>query len=63
MSKKNQVASGSSQSSQIGKFVPISIDREALTIMGIPFPTLDLLESTAAALGSNMFEGFVPTPK
>lgn len=39
----------------------IDINRQELTIMGVPFPDLKSLESTANALGSNMFEGFVPT--
>jgi putative transcriptional regulator len=41
----------------------IVIDRQNLTIMGVPFSDLDILESTALAIGSNMFEGFVPSPK
>ena len=39
----------------------IDIDRENLTLMGVKFPTLSALESTANAIGSNMFEGFEPT--
>ena len=31
--------------------------------MGIKFSDLNTLENTANALGSNMFEGFMPTPK
>lgn len=31
--------------------------------MGVKFSDLKTLESTASALGSNMFEGFIPTPK
>jgi putative transcriptional regulator len=31
--------------------------------MGVKFADLRTLESTANALGSNMFEGFKPTPK
>ncbi|MEI6653069.1 MAG: antitoxin VbhA family protein [Chlorobiaceae bacterium] len=31
--------------------------------MGVKFLDLKTLESTANALGSNMFEGFNPTPK
>ena len=31
--------------------------------MGVKFSDLETLESTANALGSNMFEGFNPTPK
>lgn len=41
----------------------IIIDREQLTLMGVKFPTLSVFESTAYAIGSNMFEGFEPTPK
>jgi putative transcriptional regulator len=41
----------------------IEIDRSKLTIMGVQFSDLRTLESTANALGSNMFEGFKPTPK
>lgn len=44
-------------------FNTIEIDRINLTIMGVKFPDLKTLESTANALGSNMFEGFKPTPK
>ena len=42
-------------------YVPIAIDRENLTIMGVPFPDLETLENTAEGIGSNMFEGFEPT--
>jgi putative transcriptional regulator len=42
-------------------YAPIEVDRSALTIMGVPFPSSSALESAARALGSNMFEGFVPT--
>jgi len=41
-------------------YKPIQIDRENLTIMGVPFPDLETLNSTANAIGSNMFEGFEP---
>ncbi len=44
-------------------YTPIVIDRDALTIMGVPFPDLEALESTADAIGSNMFEGYQPTKK
>lgn len=44
-------------------FNTIEIDRNNLTIMGVRFSDLKTLESTANALGSNMFEGFKPTPK
>ena len=44
-------------------YKPIQVDRENLTIMGVSFPDLATLESTANAIGSNMFEGFAPTEK
>ena len=44
-------------------FNTIDIDRNNLTIMGVKFSNLKILESTANAIGSNMFEGFKPTPK
>jgi hypothetical protein len=44
-------------------FNTIDIDRNNLTIMGVKFSNLKTLESTANAIGSNMFEGFRPTPK
>ncbi len=44
-------------------FNTIDIDRNNLTIMGVKFSNLKTLESTANAIGSNMFEGFKPTPK
>ena len=43
-------------------FNTIEIDRNNLTIMGVKFSDLNTLNSTANALGSNMFEGFIPTP-
>jgi hypothetical protein len=44
-------------------FKTIEIDRGNLTIMGVKFLDLKTLENAANALGSNMFEGFIPTPK
>lgn len=44
-------------------FNTIEIDRTNLTIMGVKFSDLRTLDSTANAIGSNMFEGFQPTPK
>ena len=44
-------------------FKTIEIDRINLTIMGVKFSDLKTLESTANAIGSNMFEGYEPTPK
>lgn len=41
----------------------IEIDRSNLTIMGVKFSDLKTLESTANAIGSNMFEGYKPTSK
>jgi len=39
----------------------IDIDRENLTIMGVQFSDIETLERTAYAIGTNMFEGYVPT--
>jgi len=42
-------------------YKPINIDRKNLTLMGVVFPNLEMLNSTASAIGSNMYEGFEPT--
>lgn len=42
-------------------YTPITIDRNALTIMGVPFPSLEAWERAASAISSNMFEGYEPT--
>jgi putative transcriptional regulator len=42
-------------------YKPIEVDREKLTIMGVPFPDRNSLEKAASAIGSNMFEGWEPT--
>lgn len=44
-------------------YTPLKIDRKKLTLMGVQFTDLKTLESTANAIGTNMFEGFEPTPK
>lgn len=44
-------------------FNTIKVDRIKLTIMGVQFSDSKTLEHTANAIGSNMFEGFIPTPK
>jgi putative transcriptional regulator len=44
-------------------FQAVEIDKVGLTIMGVKFPDLKTLENTSNALGSNMFEGFIPTQK
>lgn len=41
----------------------IDINKKELTIMGVKFSDLQTLENTANAIGSNMFEGFKPTPQ
>ena len=41
----------------------IMIDRKNLTLMGVAFPDEKTLDSVANAMGSNMFEGFEPTPQ
>ena len=43
-------------------YKPIEINRQELTILGVRFPDLHTLDSAANAIGSNMFEGFEPTP-
>ena len=42
-------------------FTAIDINRDNLTILGVKFSDLNTLESTASAIGSNMFEGFETT--
>ena len=44
-------------------YKPIEVDRQNLTIMGVEFPDLDSFNNVANAIGSNMFEGFEPTPQ
>ena len=44
-------------------YKPITIDRENFTLMGVKFPDLKTLENTAYGIGSNMYEGFEPTPE
>lgn len=44
-------------------YEPIQIDHQNLTLMGVPFPDEQTLNSVANAIGSNMFEGFEPTPQ
>jgi putative transcriptional regulator len=44
-------------------YKPLEIDRTKLTIMGVRFPDIDTLNRAADAIGSNMFEGFEPTPE
>jgi len=44
-------------------FKPIFVNRENLTFCDVKFPDVETLDKTANAIGSNMFEGFEPTPK
>ena len=44
-------------------FTPIEIDKNNLTIMGVPFPDIETLEDIAFGIGSNMYEGYKPTKK
>lgn len=46
---------------RIKMYRPLEIDRKNLTLMGVQFSDLKTLESTANAIGTNMFEGFEPT--
>ncbi len=41
---------------------PLKTDRENISIMGVKFPDLVSLEATTKAIGSNMHEGFEPSP-
>ena len=41
----------------------IDLDRKNLTLMGVKFSDIETLESIANAIGTNMFEGFEPTPQ
>ena len=47
----------------IPPFTPIEVDYEALTIMGVQFPDAEIHKNCASAIGSNVYEGFKPTPK
>jgi putative transcriptional regulator len=44
-------------------YVPIEIDREKLTIMGVNFSTVSNFDAAVNALGTVMFEGFIPSPR
>lgn len=44
-------------------YKPIEINKDNLTLMGVKFPDLKTLENTAYGIGSNMYEGFEPTPQ
>ena len=44
-------------------YEPITIDRKNLLLMGVAFPDEKTLDSVANAIGSNMFEGFEPSPQ
>jgi putative transcriptional regulator len=44
-------------------YTRIFIDEDNLTLLGVPFPDKETLNKTAHAIGSNMFEGFEPTPR
>ncbi|MDR1305970.1 MAG: antitoxin VbhA family protein, partial [Treponema sp.] len=43
-------------------YTPVEVDRQKLTIMGVQFPDKVSLNRAASAIGSNMYEGFEPTP-
>jgi hypothetical protein len=44
-------------------YSPIAVDEARLEIMGVRFDDVESLRRAANALGSNMFEGLVPTPQ
>jgi putative transcriptional regulator len=43
-------------------YKPLELDRKNLTIMGVKFPDKETFEQVSCGLGTNMFEGFEPTP-
>ena len=44
----------------IQRFQQDTVIHAIALIMGVPFPSLDAWESAAAAIDSNMFEGYEP---
>jgi putative transcriptional regulator len=44
-------------------YSPIEIDRKNLTIMGVNFSSVGNFEATINAIGTVMFEGFIPTTR
>jgi putative transcriptional regulator len=42
-------------------YTEIEMDKENLTLMGVKFSSIEELDMTANAIGSNIFEGFEPT--
>jgi cell filamentation protein len=46
----------------IPPFTPIEVDRMWPAIMGVAFPTLEILNGVARAIGTNIYEGLEPTP-
>jgi hypothetical protein len=44
-------------------YIPLEIDREKKTIMGVGFEGVDDFEAVLNGIGTNMFEGFEPSVK
>jgi putative transcriptional regulator len=44
-------------------FKPLTVDEGNLTIEGVKFPDRETFEAMELAIGSNMYEGWNPTPK
>jgi hypothetical protein len=44
-------------------YKPIEVNRNSLTIMGVPFPDRESFNRACSGIGTNMFEGYVPTRK
>jgi len=42
-------------------YEPIEVDEENLTIMGVQFPDSENFKAAKRGIGTNMFEGWVPT--
>jgi putative transcriptional regulator len=44
-------------------YQPIEVNRDSLTIMGVPFPDRKSFDRACSGIGTNMFEGYVPTKR
>jgi hypothetical protein len=44
-------------------YIPLEIDREKKTVMGVSFEGVEDFEAVLNGIGTNMFEGFEPSVK
>jgi hypothetical protein len=58
---KMKTNSGGNVKMTVESLKPIDMDKNNLTLMGVPFPDATTLERVANAIVSNMYEGFEPT--